>query len=118
MSTAPYAAVVLAGRTFLAAVFLTAALGKVRAWTEFQGVLWNYRLLPWALVPPAACGLVILEVAVGLGLLAAAGHASWPPALAALLLAVFAVAMATNLVRGRVEIDCGCFQTTWRQTLS
>ena len=117
MSVAPYAAGILAGRTFLACLFLAAAVGKARAWMEFQGVLWNYRLLPWPLVRPAALGLVALEFATGLGLLGA-GHANWPPELAAALLAIFAVAMTTNLVRGRVEIDCGCFQATLRQTLS
>jgi hypothetical protein len=117
MSPSPYDAIALAGRTFLTLVFLTAVVGKARAWTEFQGVLGNYRLLPWALVWPASCVLVAMEFATGLGLLAAR-HAIWPPALAALLLVVFTIAMTINLARGRVEIDCGCFQSSLRQTLS
>ena len=35
-----------------------------------------------------------------------------------ILLAVFAAAMALNIARGRVNIDCGCFRSTLRQSLS
>ncbi|MFM7275424.1 MAG: MauE/DoxX family redox-associated membrane protein, partial [Gammaproteobacteria bacterium] len=36
---------------------------------------------------------------------------------AAVLLAVFALAMGINLQRGRSGIDCGCFRGTLRQSL-
>ena len=44
--------------------------------------------------------------------------APWPEAVAAALLLLFAVAMAINIRRGRRHIDCGCFQSTLKQTLS
>src|SRR5258708_19110455 len=55
--------------------------------------------------------LVVLSLAGDYGLV-------WGAALATALLAGFAVAMAINLVRGRKEIDCGCFHSTLRQPLS
>lgn len=102
-------------RAGIACVFVAAALGKLRHLTVFRGVLANYRLLPpWAvgaghLLLPAA------ELVVGLGMLAVP-RAAGPSA--ALLLAVFAAAMAINLRRGRRDIDCGCHQSALRQRLS
>jgi hypothetical protein len=36
---------------------------------------------------------------------------------ASALLALFAVAMGINLLRGRTHIDCGCFDSTLKQPL-
>ena len=43
---------------------------------------------------------------------------SWSAVSAASLLILFAVAMAINIRRGRRHIDCGCFQSALKQTLS
>jgi hypothetical protein len=83
-------------------VFLSAAIGKMRNWIPLQGVIANYRLLPDILVAPVAYVLPPVEALLG----------------AALLLAVFAAAMGINLLRGRRHIDCGCFQSALRQSLS
>jgi hypothetical protein len=42
----------------------------------------------------------------------------WAVIASILLLALFAVAMAINLRRGRAHIDCGCGQSFLKQTLS
>ncbi len=104
-------------RTLVALVFLTAAIGKMRHWLTFQGVLANYRLLPDALVAPIAYLLPPVEALLALALVTAE-HATWATAGAAALLCLFAVAMAVNLTRGRRAIDCGCFQSALRQNLS
>ncbi|HEY2105855.1 MAG TPA: MauE/DoxX family redox-associated membrane protein [Candidatus Binataceae bacterium] len=84
---------------------------------QFAAAVENYRILPAMLVGPAAWGIPALEVLAAIGLL-------FPPAradaclLAAALLAVFTVAIAINLARGRRQIDCGCFGPALRQTLS
>ena len=108
---------VIAIRTLIALVFMSAAIGKMRNWPIFQGVVANYRLLPQVLVGPVTYGLPPAEAAIGAtlptGLLA-----PWAEAAAALLLGAFAVAMGINLLRGRRHIDCGCFQGTLKQPLS
>ena len=110
-------AAIWAARLALAVVFALAAIAKLRALDEFFGVVHNYRVLPEALVRPVAYGLPPVEAAIALGLLieptrmpAASG--------AALLLLVFGLAMAANLVRGRVGIDCGCFASALKQRIS
>ena len=109
--------VVWTARLVLAAVLLGAALAKLRALEEFAGVVHNYRLLPELLARPLAYALPVLELALALGLLLDATRR--PAAVAtAVLLAVFACAMAINLWRGRVHIDCGCFASALKQRLS
>jgi len=104
-------------RTLVALVFLSAAVGKMRHWLALQGVIANYRLLPDALVLPIAYLLPPAEAGLALWLFSG-WAASSAAAGAAGLLCVFAVAMAVNLERGRRDIDCGCFQSALRQTLS
>jgi len=104
-------------RALVGLVFLTAAWGKSRHRLEFQGVVANYRLLPDILVLPFALVLPPLEGVVGL-VLPTGLFSPWAEAAAAALLALFAIAMAVNIGRGRTEIDCGCFQSALKQTLS
>jgi hypothetical protein len=101
----------------LAAVFALAALAKLRSLDEFVGVVHNYRVLPEFLVRPVAYALPPLEAAIALALLLEPTRRAGAVGAAALLV-VFALAMAINLARGRVEIDCGCFAATLRQRIS
>jgi uncharacterized membrane protein YphA (DoxX/SURF4 family) len=107
----------LAIRTLVSLVFLTGACGKLRHGTPFQGVVANYRLLPEAMVAPAAYLIPPLELLLGATLLLGVAF-PWPDLGAAVLLLLFALAMGINLKRGRRHIDCGCFQSALRQTLS
>jgi hypothetical protein len=111
---APFA---LAIRTLVSLVFLTAAYGKFRHGMAFRGVVANYRLLPDAMVPPAAYLIPPVELLLGATLLAGLAF-PWPELGAAALLLLFALAMGINLRRGRRHIDCGCFQSALKQTLS
>lgn len=108
---------VVAIRTLVALVFLSAAIAKMRNWPIFQGVVANYRLLPQVLVGPVTYALPPVEAAIGI-LLPTGLFAPWTEAAAAWLLVAFAVAMGINLLRGRRHIDCGCFQGTLKQPLS
>lgn len=110
-------AVTLTLAWLLAAIFGAAAVAKLRAPDVFAGVVANYRLLPAALVRPAALALPVVELAAALGLLVPASRPAAGAVVAALLLA-FAAAMAINLRRGRDEIDCGCFVSLLRQRIS
>jgi len=109
---------VLLSRLFLAAIFLLAAVGKFRQPMVFLRSVLDFNLLPAVLVPWFAAALPGIEVACGLALLAGAFLASRSARVAALseaatwivaiLLGIFTVAIAINLVRGR-EMECGCF---------
>ena len=107
----------VAGRVCVGLVFLLAAAQKAGHWRVLSGVIANYRLLPRALVGPAASLLPPLEMILGLLLLFAMAM-PWAVIASILLLALFAVAMAINLRRGRAHIDCGCGQSFLKQTLS
>ena len=111
-----------AGALGAGAVFIGAALAKLRHRALFPGVVANYRLLPDALVAPVAALLPLAELALGAGLIAAlfigGAFALAVGLAAAVLLLVFAVAMAVNLRRGRAHIDCGCGHPQLRQPLS
>ncbi|MEP6547285.1 MAG: MauE/DoxX family redox-associated membrane protein [Gammaproteobacteria bacterium] len=118
MSTSPaMAEAALAIRVLVSLVFLTAAYGKFRHWTAFQGVVANYRLLPEVLIAPAVYLLPLVEALLGTALLLGLGSPG-PELGSAALLMLFALAMGINIARGRRHIDCGCFQSALKQSLS
>jgi hypothetical protein len=91
----------------LVGVFLRGAAHKFSDFSWFAYTVAEYRILPTALVPPVAGLLLASESAVTLGLvlpqtrtIAAFGGA--------VLLGIYGIAIALNLVRGRDRIDCGC----------
>ena len=103
----------------VALLFLVAGIDKLRHRALLPGVIANYRLLPPALVAPAAAALPVVELAIAALLLIGFVVAIPPlaPLAAALLLLVFAAAMAINIRRGRRHIDCGCGHAGLRQQL-
>lgn len=89
----------------LAAIFAQAVVHKIRAWPRFKASLTAYDILPEPMISMAAGILVVWE------LVAIVALVSWMAVglpLAAMLLAMYALAMAINVVRGRTHIDCGC----------
>lgn len=104
-------------RIFLALLFVTAALSKLRHVEEFYGVVRNFRLLPDGASRVVALVLPVVEAAVAAGLVVTPLAA--PAAItAAGLLLVFAAALAINVLRGRTQIDCGCFRNGLKQPVS
>jgi uncharacterized membrane protein YphA (DoxX/SURF4 family) len=94
-------------RALLGAVFLVAGLLKFPDPAAAVRAVRAYQLLPEALVGPVAFGLPVVEVAVGLALLA--GVFVRTAALAsALLLVVYLIGVGSAWARG-LQIDCGCF---------
>lgn len=104
-------------RSFLALLFATAAVSKLRHRDEFFGVVRNFRVTPEGLALPIATALPVVELAVAVGL-AIAATASLAALVAAGLLALFGVAIAVNVWRGRTAIDCGCMRNGMKQPLS
>lgn len=115
----------------LALLFGAAALHKLRDLRSFSALLGNYRVLPHAVVAPAAAGLAICELGVA-ALLLLPAEALAPllgPALeltlgaigplgALGLLSLYSAALALNLARGRRDLACGCFGPLHRQLIS
>jgi hypothetical protein len=106
-----------AGRVCVGLIFLLAAVQKVQHWRLLPGAIANYRLLPEWAVSPAAALLPPLEFLVAIGVLSAQLQ-PWPELAAIALLLLFAGALAVNIARGRIHIDCGCGQMFLAQHLS
>lgn len=91
----------------LALLLAFAARHKAVDGPRFRAQLAEYRLLPAAMVAPAALTLMLVELITAVGLLLP-GTRSGAALVAAALLALYAGAMAVNIARGRSHIDCGC----------
>jgi hypothetical protein len=94
-------------RLTVAVIFALAAIHAMREWTLFGGIVEQYRIVPpWLamfiarILPPfellAASALVVPQM----------GRTG--AMLGLCLMAMFTGAIAVNLARGRVSIDCGC----------
>ncbi|WP_240162134.1 MauE/DoxX family redox-associated membrane protein [Gluconacetobacter azotocaptans] len=88
-------------------LYLAAGVAKLRDPDDFLGTVAAYRLLPGGLLAPAAWGLAGLETVLGAMMLTGVA-VRWAGLAAALLFGVFAAAMAINVLRGRVNLSCGC----------
>jgi uncharacterized membrane protein YphA (DoxX/SURF4 family) len=96
-----------AGRLLLGGVFVVAGALKLPDPDAAVRAVRAYRLLPEPLVAPVAFGLPVVEIAVGLALLAGVFVRTAALAAAALLV-VFLVGVGSAWARG-LQIDCGCF---------
>lgn len=94
-------------RLGLAAVWLVSGGLKIADPGQTYIAVQAYDVLPHALVRPVATGLPLLELVLGLLLLA--GLATrWVAGASLLLLAVLVAGIAQSWARG-LSIDCGCF---------
>jgi hypothetical protein len=104
---------VLTCRDFVALVLMISGGTKLVGLRRFVVVVRNFQLCPARLAQPVAYSLPCLELLTSLALLS-----EWSPRLAGLLAAglflLFGAAVAINLLRGRREIDCGCFGSSHR----
>ena len=96
-----------AARLLLGGVFVVAGLLKLPDPAAAVRAVRAYRLLPEALVGPVAFGLPVVEIAVGLALLAGVFVRTAAVA-TAVLLVVLLVGVGSAWARG-LQIDCGCF---------
>jgi putative oxidoreductase len=87
--------------------FVAAALPKLVDPPSFAHMIYNYRLVPGALVNLMALVMPWLELLAGLALILGIWTRTSAGLVGALLL-VFLVAISLNFARGNA-IDCGCF---------
>jgi hypothetical protein len=102
-------------RLGVSVLFAAAGLSKLWQQAAFRDAVAAYDLLPRRMVAPAALTLAALEVAAAILLLSPAGRLAGAILLGGLLL-LFTTAIAINLVRGRTDIDCGCWMFGARQS--
>jgi hypothetical protein len=111
-----------AAKTAVAAILLPAGVAKLGDRQGFVDVVRGFAILPDAAVPAFATGLPVAELLVGVALLSGVlfdwSLAAWAGLAAMCLFATFGIAIATNLVRGRTDISCGCFGRNSRRRLT
>ena len=88
-------------------VFVAAALPKIADPPAFAHMIYNYRMVPGALVNALALVMPWIELVVGILLIVGVWRRE-AALVAVLLLLVFLVAIGWNLARGHA-VDCGCF---------
>ena len=101
----------------LAALFASTAVHKLKDVRSFSETMRQYRLLPEPFVVLFAVVLIKCEMILAIGLCLP----DWRPLAgfgAAVLLMLYSMAIAINLVRGRRNIDCGCLGPGQRQPIS
>jgi uncharacterized membrane protein YphA (DoxX/SURF4 family) len=91
----------------LGALFVAAAIPKILDPPSFAHMVYNYRLLPGALVNSMALVLPWVELLAGLALILGFWRRT-AAGLTAILLLVFIGALSVNLARGN-PVNCGCF---------
>jgi uncharacterized membrane protein YphA (DoxX/SURF4 family) len=99
----------ISARLIMAGIFIYASFDKIAHPAAFAKDVYNYQILPDALINLTALVLPWLELVLGLCLLAGV----WMPGAVlsanGLLLAFFS-ALLFNMARG-LDINCGCFST-------
>jgi uncharacterized membrane protein YphA (DoxX/SURF4 family) len=94
-------------RLLLGAVWIAAGASKVTDLAASVRAVRAYRLLPEGVVPAVGAGLPLVEIVLGLLLVAGLGT-RLAAAVSALLLVAFVVGIGAAWGRG-LRIDCGCF---------
>lgn len=96
----------------LGAIFVVAALPKIADPPAFAHMIYNYRLVPSALINISALAIPWIELLAGLALLLGVWKSAARTIITAML-AIFIVAISINLGRDNA-IDCGCFNVADR----
>ena len=94
----------------LGLIFVVAALPKIVDPPSFAHMIYNYKIMPWALVNPMALIMPWIELLSGLALILGIWKDTARTIIGILLL-TFIAAISINLARGNA-IDCGCFDVS------
>ena len=104
----------LCARMILGAVFIYASMDKIIHPEAFAKAVYNYQILPEALINLTAVILPWLELILGLFLIIGLFREG-SACIAMVLMLIFLGAMIFNLARG-LDIHCGCFSTSTEGT--
>ena len=98
-------------RLAVGGIFVYAAVGKLLApIEEFEAAIRTYEFLPEVLVRPFAFITPWMELLAGLLVLIGLWR-RWAAGALSLMLLSFIIAIGVNILRGNLDIDCGCFGT-------
>jgi len=103
-------ALFLLARIVLGGLFVWASLDKIAHPAAMAEIIYNYQILPDALVNLSALFLPWVELLCGLSLVFGV-LARGAALILTVLLLVFMLALGYNLYRG-LEVACGCFSTS------
>jgi hypothetical protein len=94
-------------------VLIVAGTSKLTNISQFAHIVKRFRLVPSLAVRPVSTAIPVAEVVIGaslpLGLILKDRVFAWSGAPAASLFALFGLAVMTNILRGNIDISCGCF---------
>jgi uncharacterized membrane protein YphA (DoxX/SURF4 family) len=97
----------IALQAVLGTIFIYASIHKIADPPDFAHQVYNYKVTPGALINLVAIYLPWIELLAGLALIAGIYHRG-AAAIVGVLLVVFTVLLAFNLLRGH-PVDCACF---------
>lgn len=101
----------LLARLLVGGIFVYAAVGKLLApIEEFEASIRTYGFLSDGLIRPFALITPWVELLAGFFVLLGFWR-RWAAAVLSLMLLSFIIAITTNIIRGNLDIDCGCFGT-------
>lgn len=103
-------AILTAVRIFLGALMIFSGWFKAIDTAAFGLIIIKYDIIPAAWTPYPAAVLPFLEILIGAALMAGYKIRS-ASLISALMMAVFSVFIAINVIRGNI-FDCGCFELT------
>ncbi len=107
---------VLCARAFIAIILLASGIGKLMGRPSFAEIVRGFALVPEKFVSIFAAALPPVECATGCCLMCAAvlpfDALRFAAVIALGLFGIFGLAISINLVRGRRNVECGCFGTS------
>lgn len=109
--------ILAAARLVLGVVFLVSSISKAGKPRRFTAIIAAFRLMPRAWVHAITFILIGVEFVVAV-LLIIGWQSRVIAVLCGLLLIVFTIAVIINLLRGRTDLECGCFGAWHTQKLN
>ncbi len=91
----------------LAIMMAVAGVSKLFDRRRFRAVLYNYDILPGAVLGLASVVLPVLEIAIAIALVVPAAQVFGAMG-ATILLVLYGAMIGFNIMRGRRAMDCGC----------
>jgi len=104
-------------RVLLSVVFIISSVSKMAQPKRFAATITSFKIIPSTLAQPAAFALIGAEAAIAI-LLLIGWQTRFFALLYAILMLIFMVAVSLNILRGKKDLDCGCFGAKQRSKVN